>query len=126
MRHDLMVGQEVVLRDPSMGLFIVVVFFILLRPDFIVVKLSNQKVDILTPVTHGRSPLVLKIFLCRKKMGVTRQIWQRQELQTHFFDVQPGVGVYLETVVGLLHAIDDGPQSNLMKSRRLEKITHDI
>jgi hypothetical protein len=58
-----MVGQEVVLRDPSMGLFVVVVFFIPLRPDFIVVKLSNQKVDILTRVTHSRgsSPRFAKI-----------------------------------------------------------------
>jgi hypothetical protein len=109
-----------------MGHFVVVVFFIPLRPDFIVIKLSNQKVDILTRVTHGRSPLVLKIFLRRKKTAVTRQIGQRQEPQTHFFDVPLGVGVRLETVVGLLHAIDDGPQSNLKKSRRLEKITHDI
>jgi hypothetical protein len=112
-----MVGQEVVLRDPSMGLFVVVVFFIPLHPDFIVVKLSNQKVDILTRVTHGLSPLVLKIFLRRKTTAVTRQIGQRQEPQTHFFDIPPGVGVRLETVVGLLHAIDDGPQSNLKKSR---------
>jgi hypothetical protein len=121
-----MVGQEVVLHDPSMGLFVVVVFFNPLHPDFIVVKLSNQKVDILTWVTHGRSPLVLKIFLCRKKTAVTRQIGQRQEPQTHFFDVPPGVGVPLETVVGLLHTINDGLQSNLKKSQQLEKITHDI
>jgi hypothetical protein len=112
-----MVGQEVVLPDPSMGLFVVVVFFILLRPDFIVVKLSNQKADILTRVTHGRSPLVLKIFLRRKKTAVTRQIGQRQEPQTHFSDIPPGVGVRLETVVGLLHAIDDSLQSDLEKSR---------
>jgi hypothetical protein len=112
-----MVGQEIVLHDPSMGLFVVVVFFIPLRPDFIIVKLSNQKVDILTRVTHGRSTLVLKIFLRQKKTAVTCQIRQGQELQTHFSDVLPGVGVHLETVVGLLHAIDDGMQSNLKKSR---------
>jgi hypothetical protein len=74
-----MVGQEVVLCDLSVGFFVVVISFIPLPlcPDFVVVKLSKQKVDMLSRVIHGRSPLVLKIFLSRKKTAITRQLGQR-------------------------------------------------
>ena len=123
---DLMVGQEVILGLPSMGFFVVVVLLIFLPPHLVVVELSNQKCDMLLGVTHGCTPLVLKTFFLRKKTAVTRQIGRLQEPQTDFVDVAPEVGVRLKTRVRLLQAVDNGLQSNLKKSRRLEKITHDI
>jgi|688.fasta_scaffold370616_1 hypothetical protein len=116
MSHDLMVGQVVILGDPSPRFFVVVVLFIPLRPNLVVVELSNQKVDILTRVIHGFCPLVLQIFLIRKKTAITRQIGRRQELQTDSIDVAPDVGIRLETGVSLLQAINDGLQSNLKKA----------
>ncbi len=50
---DLMVGQEEVLCDPVPWLTIVMALLVPLRPEIIVVKLSNQKVNILTGVGHG-------------------------------------------------------------------------
>jgi len=91
MSHDLMVGQVVILGDPSPRFFVVVVLFIPLRPNLVVVELSNQKVDILTLVIHGFCPLVLKIFLIRKKTAITRQIGRRQELQTDSIEAE-GIG----------------------------------
>jgi len=114
--HGLMVGQEVILREPFMGLFVVVVLLILLRPNLVVVELSNQKVDILTRVIHGFCPLVLQIFLVRKKTAITLQIERRQELQADSIDVAPDVGIRLETGVRLLQAINNGLQSNLKKA----------
>jgi len=114
--HDLMVGQVVILGDPSMGLFVVEVLLIILRPNLVVAELSNQKVDMITRVINGFCPLVLQIFLVRKKTAITLQIERRQELQADFIDVAPDVGIRLETGVRLLTAINNGLQSNLKKA----------
>jgi hypothetical protein len=112
-----MVGQEEVLCDQVPWLTIVMVLLVPLRPEIIVIELSNQKVYILTGVGHGLFPLVLKILLIGKLITVMLQIAKQQELQTIFIDGPPSVRICLETLVQLLHAIDNGPQSNLKKSR---------
>ena len=63
---DLMVGQEEVLCDPVSWLTIVMVLLVPLRPEIIVIKLPNQKVNILTGVGQGLFPLILKILLVGK------------------------------------------------------------
>ncbi len=63
---DLMVGQEEVLCDQVPWLTIVMVLLVPLRLEIIAVKLSNQKVNILTGVGHGLFPLILKILLIGK------------------------------------------------------------
>ncbi len=117
MRIDLMVGQEVVLHDPIPWTTVVVVLLVTLCPEILVIALSNQKVNILTGVRHGRFPLVLKILLHRKRTAVTRQIGQQQELQTPVIYGPPIVGIRLKTLIQFFHAIDNGLQSNLKKSR---------
>jgi hypothetical protein len=113
---ELMVGQEEVLCDPVPWLTIVMVLLIPLRPEIIVVELSNQKVNILTGVGHGLFPLVLKILLVGKLITLTLQFVTQQELQTISICDLPSIRICLETLVRLLHAIDNGPQSNLKKS----------
>jgi hypothetical protein len=56
-----MISQEEVLCDPVPWLTIIMVLLVPLCPEILVVELSNQKVNILTGVGHGRFPLVLKI-----------------------------------------------------------------
>jgi hypothetical protein len=112
-----MVGQEEVLCDPVPWLTIVKVLLINLRPEILVVELSNQKVIILTGAGHGLSLFVLKILLIGNLLTVTLQFAKRQELQTISFCGPPSVRICLETLVQLLHAIDNSPQSNLTKSR---------
>ncbi len=93
------------------------VLLVPLCPEIIVVELSNQKVNILTGVGHGLFPLVLKILLVRKLITVTLQIAKQQELQTISIDGPPSTRICLKTLVRLLHAIDNGLQSSLKKSR---------
>jgi hypothetical protein len=47
------------------------VLLINLQPEILVVKLSNQKVNILTGVGHGLSPFVLKILLIGNLLTVS-------------------------------------------------------
>ncbi len=96
---DLMVGQEEVLCDPVPWLTIVMVLLIPLRPEILVIKLSNQKVNILTGVGHGRFPLILKILLVGKLITVMLQIAKQQELQTISFYGPPSVQICLKTLV---------------------------
>jgi hypothetical protein len=112
-----MVGQEEVLCDQVPWLTIVMVLLIPLCPEIIVIKMSNQKVNILTGVGHGLFPLVLKILLIGKLITITLQIAKRQELQTISIDGPPSTRICLETLVRLLYAINNSPQSNLKKSR---------
>jgi hypothetical protein len=112
-----MVGQEEVLCDPVPWLTIVMVLLIPLRPEIIVIKLPNQKVNILTGVGHSLFLLVLMILLIGKLIRVTLQFAKQQELQTISIDGPPSARICLETLVQLLHAINNGPQSNLKKSR---------
>ncbi len=94
-----MVGQEEVLCDQVPTITIVMVLLVPLCPEIIVVKLSNQKVNILTGVGHGLFPLVLKILLVRKLVTVTLQISTQQELQTISIDGPPSIWIHLETLV---------------------------
>ncbi len=112
-----MVGQEEVLCDSVPWLTIVKVLLINFRPEILVVELSNQKVNILTGVGHGLSPFVLKILLIGNLLTLMLQFAKRQELQTISVCGPPSVWIHLETLVRLLHAIDNSPQSNLTKSR---------
>ncbi len=114
---DLMVGQEEVLCDSVPWLTIVMVLLVPLRPEILIIELSNQKVNILTGVGHGRFPLVLEILLIEKLITVTLQFAKKQELQTISIYGPPSVRICLKTLVRLLHAIDNGPQSNLKKGR---------
>jgi hypothetical protein len=96
---DLMVGQEEVLCDPVPWLTIIMVLLVPLRPEILVVKLSNQKVNILTRVGHGRFSLILKILLVRKLIMVMLQFATQQELQTISFYGPPRVQIHLKTLV---------------------------
>ncbi len=93
------------------------VLLVPLRPEILIVELSNQKVNILTGVGHGLFPLILKILLVGKLITITLQIGKQEELQTISIDGPPSTWICLKTIVQLLHAIDNGPQSNLKKSR---------
>jgi hypothetical protein len=93
------------------------VLLVPLRPEIIVVELSYQKVNILIGVGHGFFPLVLKILLVGTLITVMLQITTRQELQAISIDGPPSIRIHLKTLVLLLHAIDNDPQSNLKKSR---------
>ncbi len=84
------------------------VLLISLCPEILVVTLSNQKVNILTGVGHGRFPLVLKILLIGKLITVSFQIKKRQELQTVFIYVPPSVRIRLETLLQFYNAINNG------------------
>ncbi len=117
---DLMVGQEEVFCDPVPWLTILMVLLVPLCPEIIVVKLPNQIVNILTGVGHGLFPLVLKILLIGKLIMVMPQFAKQQKLQTISIDGPPSARICLETLVQLLHAIDNGSQSNLRKSQELE------
>jgi hypothetical protein len=113
-----MVGQEEVLCDPFPWLTIIKVLLVNLRPEILVIELSNQKVNILiTGVGHGLSPFVLKILLIGNLLTVTLQFVKHQELQTISVCGPPSIRIHLETLVRLLHAIDNSLQSNLTKSR---------
>jgi hypothetical protein len=111
-----MVGQEEVLFDQVPWLTVVMVLLVPLRPEIIIVELSNQKVNILTGVDCGLFPLILKILLIRKLIMVTLQIVMRQKLRTISIDGPLSVRIHLKALVQLLHAISNGPQSNLKKS----------
>jgi hypothetical protein len=94
-----MVGQEEVLCDPVPWLTIVMVLLVPLCPEILIVKLSNQKVNILTRVGHGRFSLVLKILLVGKLITVTLRFAMQQELQTISFYGPPSIQICLETLV---------------------------
>ena len=94
-----MVGQAEVLCDPVSWLTIVMVLLVPLRPEILVVKLSNQKVNILTGVGHGLFPFVLKILLFGNLLTVTLQFAKQQELQTISVCGPPSVRIRLETLV---------------------------
>jgi hypothetical protein len=114
---NLMVGQKEVLCDPIPWLTIVKVLLVNFQPEILVIELSNQKVDILTGVGHGLSLFVLKILLIGNLLTVTLQFVKQQELQTISVCGPPSIWIHLETLVRLLHAIDNSLQSNLTKSR---------
>ncbi len=94
-----MVGQEEVLCDQVPWLTTVMVLLVPLRPEIIVIELSNRKVNILTGVGHGLFPLVLKILLVGKLITVMLQIAMQQELQTISIDGPPSIRIPLETLV---------------------------
>ncbi len=96
---DLIVGHEEVLGFLVPWQTIVIVILVRLCPFILVNTLSNQKVNILTGVGHGRFPLVLKILLVRKLITVTFQIKKQQELQTIFIYVPQIVRIRLKTLV---------------------------
>jgi hypothetical protein len=112
-----MVGQEEVLCDPVPWLTIVKVLLVNLRPEILVVELSNEKVNILTGVGHGLSPFVLKILLIGKLLTATLQFAKQQELQIISVCGPPSIQILLKTLVRLLHAIDNSLQSYLAQSR---------
>ncbi len=95
----MMLGQEGVLRDLVPWLTIVKVLLVNFRPEILVVELSNQKVNILTGVSHGLSPFVLKILLIGNLLTVTLQFAKQQELQTISVCGPPSVRICLETLV---------------------------
>ena len=90
---NLMVGQEVVLCH----------------------RMSDQKINILTFVGSGRSPLLLNVLLVGKLITLTLQIAFQQELQTLGIHIPPIAWIHLKTHVRFHHAINNGLQSNLTK-----------
>ncbi len=96
---DLIVGQAEDLGFLVPWQTIVIVLLVHLCPLILVVKLSNQKINILTGVGHSRFPLVLKILLIGKLITVMFQIKKQQELQTVFTYVPPIVRICLEALV---------------------------
>ena len=59
---NLMVGQEVVPRDLLPRLIVMIVFLIIFISDILVIFLTDQKINILTVVCYGCSPLILTTF----------------------------------------------------------------
>lgn len=71
---NLMIGQEVILRDLLPLIIVVIVLLVSLLSDILVRFLSDMKINILTFVGDNRSPFLLNVLLVGKLIAETLQI----------------------------------------------------
>lgn len=71
---NLMIGQEVILRDLLPLIIVVIVLLVSLLSDILVRFLSDMKINILTFVGDNRSPFLLNVLLVGKLIAEMLQI----------------------------------------------------
>ena len=71
---NLMIGQEVILRDLLPLIIVVIVLLVSLLSDILIRFLSDMKINILTFVGDNRSPFLLNVLLVGKLIAEMLQI----------------------------------------------------